>query len=192
MTDDRLNTLTHAFGLAVSIGAALAVLCCWSNPACLVYLASLVTVYFFSATSHGVSPGRMKRTLQQWDKGTIFFLIAGTYTPLLLANSFGVPTYTLILQIWAIAFVGFIAKVIYGYKGLWPYVVLGWGPILVSPASLITAPWEMIGLVVAGGLAYTVGLFFYLNDHRRGFHPLWHCWVLLGSALHFAAIARVC
>jgi len=188
MHDEQLNTLTHAFGLFLSV-FGLCILWDTTQLGCLVYLLSLVSVYLFSTLSHA-TVGRKQHWFKRLDKGCIFFLIAGTYTPLVLAQYNNAHGYTLLVQIWTFAIIGFIAKVVYRHESVISYVLLGWCPILFSP-GLLNAPVYTLGLVFLGGMAYTTGLYFFFNDHKYAFHSVWHLCVIAGSALQFAAIYTV-
>lgn len=187
IANEALNTLTHALGLALT---SFAIVIQWgsSHLGCLVYLLSLASVYLFSTLSHGI-PGPKRDVLRRLDQGCIFFAIAGTYTPLVLALSQN-PThgYILIAEIWIAAAIGFIAKVKYHAATIIPYVILGWCPALCSPWLFTSTPLNVAALVVGGGLAYTTGLYFFLRDKTFGYHALWHIFVIAGSALHFAAV----
>lgn len=158
---------------------------------CLVYLLSLASVYLFSTLSHAI-PGSKRDVLRRLDQGCIFLLIAGTYTPLILSLAKN-PTdgYILVGEIWLAAIIGFVAKVKYRAKTIIPYVVLGWCPALCSPWVFTNTPMNIALLIIAGGLAYTAGLYFFLRDKTFGYHALWHIFVIAGSALHFAAIYMV-
>lgn len=186
MSDEHLNTATHTFGFALS-GLAVGLLGA-ASIGCTVYLATLLVVYLFSSLSHGLNQP-YKELFERLDKGSIFFLIAGTYTPLILASPVCDPV--LIGVLWLAAATGFIAKVFYRVEDIAPYVVMGWLPVVAYPGLLMTAQTETLWLVIAGGLCYTFGLAFFMLDRIRGFHPLWHLCVVAGSTFHFIAIYGV-
>ncbi len=187
IANEALNTITHGLGLALT---SFAIVIQWgsSHLGCLVYLLSLASVYLFSTLSHGI-PGSKRAVLRRLDQGCIFLLIAGTYTPLVLALAENpVHGYILIAEIWIAATIGFVAKVKYAARTIIPYVILGWCPALCSPWLFTNTPLNVAALIVGGGLAYTAGLYFFLRDKTFGYHALWHIFVIAGSALHFAAI----
>lgn len=187
IANEALNTLTHGLGLALT---SFAIVLQWgsSHFGCIVYLLSLASVYLFSTLSHGI-PGTKREVLRRLDQGCIFLLIAGTYTPLVLGLAENVMHgYILLTEIWLAACAGFIAKVKYQAQTIIPYVVLGWCPALCSPWLAANVPLNVGALIVAGGLAYTAGLYFFLRDKTFGYHAMWHIFVIAGSALHFAAI----
>lgn len=187
--DETLNTIVHGAGLFLS---SFGVYTLWATThlGCLIYLASAISVYLFSTLSHAI-PGRKRELLRLLDQGCIFFLIAGTYTPLIMAFQPNNHGYILLSEIWLASIIGFIAKTYFRLKTIVPYVILGWCPAVCCPWILGDAPWHVIGLIVLGGLAYTAGLYFFLRDHKFGHHALWHLFVLAGSALHFAAIYQI-
>lgn len=187
--DEALNTLTHGAGLFLSSFAAYTFWAC-TQIGCIVYLLSAMSVYLFSTLSHGI-PGRRRARLRALDQGCIFLMIAGTYTPLILAYANNYQGHILLGEIWTAAVIGFALKTMYRMKSIIPYVVLGWCPCLCHPWVLASAPYEVTALIVLGGLAYSAGIYFFLKDHKFGFHALWHLFVLAGSALHFAAIYTI-
>ncbi len=122
----------------------------------------------------------------------IFLLIAGTYTP------FGVTCLTgwwhvVTFLMWGIALAGFFSKVAFSHRvdsvAVWVYIALGWLPIVTVPRFLALGITRVLWLMVAGGLAYSLGSIFLLNDQRaRFFHVGWHVSVILGSVLHYWAM----
>jgi hemolysin III len=124
------------------------------------------------------------------DQASIFLMIAGTYTPLLLATPDGDAGLRLLAAVWAVALVGV------GFRMTAPrrfqrfaiplYLVLGW-MIVLSPRVLLDLPPAAIALIVAGGLFYTVGIAFYRSSMRFQ-EAVWHGFVLLGAACHYAAV----
>jgi hemolysin III len=160
---------------------------------CAVYLVSLTAVYAMSSLSHfAKSPGR-KRLFRRLDQGTIYLLIAATYTPFsiqYLQNSW----WSLVLAaMWVVALFGFVSKVFFSHRvelvSTVPYVVLGWMPLLSAPAILEVMPIYVFWWMVIGGVCYTLGTLFLIYDQRiRHFHAIWHVCVIAGSACHFYGI----
>jgi hemolysin III len=198
--EEFANTLTHGFGLVLSVAAfvfllAMAILKgdAWYIASAVLYGLSLVTLYAASTFYHcEISPER-KRRLQIVDHCCIYILIAGSYTPftlIVLRDGIG---QNLFIFVWAFALLGIASKLIFGKRfpvlSVLSYVVMGWiGIIAVQPlfAALGFAP---VALVVAGGLAYSVGVIFFAWKSIRHHHAIWHVFVLMGSIFHFLAIA---
>lgn len=184
MSNQSLNTLTHGLGLAA---CGVAVCMVDRSGAIGIYLATLIAVYLFSSLSHALT-GPSRQTFERLDKGCIFLLIAGTYTPIMVACCYHAVGVFMLSLIWMAALLGFVGKVWYKDESIWPYVALGWAPVVLGPQMLFAVPVVPLVWVILGGIAYTAGLFFFLRDERYGFHAIWHLFVMLGSALHFVAI----
>lgn len=127
------------------------------------------------------------------DHSSIYILIAGTYTPiiLILMNSDKKSIYILI-AIWILAILGIIFKAFWiGKFGLFStllYILMGWAIIINIKTVLLLIPGNIILLIVLGGVAYTVGCIFFSVDKMPYNHFIWHLFVMAGSALHYVAI----
>lgn len=198
--EEFANTVTHGFGLALSVAGFLflTILAAvkgdfWYLASSVLYGLSLVTLYAASTLYHSAVSPELKRRLQIVDHCCIYLLIAGTYTPftlIVLREGIGGM---LFFFVWAFAVLGILSKIIFGKRfkiaSVLSYLVMGWiGVFAVEPlfAALGFAP---VALVVAGGLAYTVGVIFFSWKSIRHHHAIWHIFVLLGSVFHFLAIA---
>ena len=200
--EELANSVTHGFGFACSVVAAVVLLHSVVGSGDVLqllgtvgYVASMMAVYATSTLSHSCSFANWRERFRSWDQGCIFFLIVGTYTPLSLAF-LRTPFWSGFLAVmWVIAIYGFASKVFWRHRvekqrvTIWLYVILGWFPIFSMPAVSRVAPKECVSLIVAGGLVYTLGTVFLVNDKRvRYFHSAWHLLVIAGSACHFVAI----
>ncbi len=203
---DPVSGLSHAVGALLAVfgsawlllrardGATLATLA--------IYAACLIALYSASSLYHLItSSDRVTRALRLFDHIAIFFFIAGTATPVLFVALEG-PTRVLMLgAIWGLAAAGTIAKVFFPgtpravYTAM--YVGMGWSVVAVGRPLIAALPRETLWCVVAGGIVYTLGALVYAlkwpnpRPATVGFHELWHFFVLGGSALHFAGIARL-
>ena len=195
--EEWANGLTHAIGFVGSVVAGFYLIqstltgnSSWQILGCSVYVATLVGVYAASTLSHWVSTPVWRDVFRTWDQGLIYLLIVGTYTPLAVAYVHG-PWQLVTVGMWALAIVGFLSKVAVKHRvdgiSLWLYLALGWLPIIVLPC-LLASP-STLWLVLAGGIAYSIGSILLMNDHRGPYlHVGWHLFVMLGSAIHFYAI----
>jgi hemolysin III len=196
--EEFANTITHGFGLVLSIAGFLFLVILasvkgdfWYIASSVLYGLSLVTLYAASTFYHSAVSIDQKRILQIVDHCCIYVLIAGSYTPftlIVLRTGIGEK---LFLFVWAFAALGILMKIIFGKRypiiSVLSYLVMGWiGVIAIQPlfAALGFAP---IALVVAGGLAYSIGVIFFAWKSIK--HAIWHVFVLLGSIFHFFAIA---
>jgi hemolysin III len=200
--NELANTITHGFGFLLSLPAAIYILQlalrtgdAWHIAGCLIYALTMCSVYLASTLSHVVSEPKWKDFFRQCDQGAIYLFIAGTFTP--FAFNYVRDGWWLLITIavWAIALSGafsklFLARRIHGVE-LPVFLLLGWLPIASVPHVSAIVPMGALWWMLAGGLCYTVGVWFLKNDHRAWWvHSIWHLLVIAGSALHFAAIVQ--
>ena len=159
-----------------------------------VFVATVLLAYLASTIYHAVPWPRAKSVLRAVDHGSIFLLIAGTYTPFTLGVLRGGWGWTLFGMIWTLALAGVVMKAFGGVRlhklSLGVYLGMGW-LILIAIVPLIErmAPAGLAWLV-AGGLAYTGGVVFYALDRYPYCHFIWHLFVITGTACHFVAVMR--
>lgn len=198
--EEIANTVTHGFGLVLSIAGFIFLVSLagidgdfWQMTSSLVYGSSLVVLYAASTFYHGATSPKLKRRLQIVDHCCIYLLIAGSYTPItliVLRGSFGQGLFAFV---WAFAVAGILLKIFFGKRfmiaSVFSYLLMGWiGVIAIQPvfAALGLMP---IALIVAGGIAYSVGVIFFAWSRLPHHHAIWHLFVLAGSICHFLAIA---
>jgi hemolysin III len=198
--EEIANTITHGFGLLLSvIGFVFLVVMAslngdaWHIASSVVYGLSLVVLYGASTFYHGATDPKSKKILQIIDHCCIYLLIAGSYTPftlVVLRDGFGLSLFAFV---WIFAIASILLKIFFGDRFIalfvLSYLVMGWiGVIAIQPllAALGAAP---IALIVAGGLAYTLGVIFFSWERLPHHHAIWHVFVLTGSILHFLAVA---
>lgn len=199
-SDELVNAVTHAVGLALSLIGALVMAAAvaanggtWRVIGCGVYLASLVAVYAMSTLSHTAQSPKWKSLFRRLDQGFIYLLIAATYTPFSLAYLRSGVWWALLAAMWAVALFGFAAKVFFAHRveavSIVSYLVLGWMPIVAAPTMIRVMPIGAFWWGLSGGICYTLGTLFLMNDDRvPHFHAVWHVCVIAGSACHFFAI----
>ena len=159
-----------------------------------IFAASMVLLYFASVFYHALAPGKTKHIFRLIEHSAIFLLIAGTYTPFTLGVLRGTWGWTLLVLIWSLAVVGIVLKVLARMShpivstGL--YLLMGWLIVIaIKPLSAGGVPTSGLLLLLAGGLAYTLGVTFYALDARLHYgHLVWHLFVLTGTACHYLAI----
>lgn len=157
-----------------------------------VYGLSLVLLLSSSMLYHFAQDERKRYWYKKLDHTAIYYLIAGTYTPFL---SIAIPTakaHHLLIALWVIALIGTLFKLVFIHRfqkvSLAGYLVMGWLAVLVMDDMQRYLSKDAIQLLIAGGLAYTVGTLFYALKNVRYTHAIWHVFVLLGAGLHFLAI----
>lgn len=197
--EEIANSLTHGLGIILSI-AGLAVLTAfaslfgsaWHIVSCSIYGATQIFMYTASTLYHSIPWPRAKAVLRLFDHSAIFLLIAGTYTPFALVNLRGPWGWSLLAVIWGLALTGIVLQARLIRHSRWvttlPYLAMGWAVVVaIQPLIESVAPGGLI-LLMSGGLAYTVGIIFYIWRRLPFHHAIWHGFVLLGSSLHFFAI----
>jgi hemolysin III len=134
-----------------------------------------------------------KSILQVLDHSAIFLLIAGTYTPFALGPLRGVWGWTMLGLIWALAALGVLVKATRGTArhkkfAMALYLGMGWLALIFIRPLALAVPLSVVLWLVAGGIAYTTGVLFYVNRRLRYSHFVWHLFVLVGTGCHFAAV----
>ncbi len=199
--EDIANSVSHGVGL---VAALLATPYLVSQAAARgegrfivgvsIFAASVVLLYLASTLYHGLAPSKAKHIFRLIEHSAIFFLIAGTYTPFTLGVLHGTWGWTLLALIWSLAIVGIVLKVLARMShpivstGL--YLLMGWLIVIaIKPLAAGGVPTSGLLLLLAGGLAYTLGVTFYALDARMHYgHLVWHLFVLTGTACHYFAI----
>ena len=197
--EELANTITHGFGLVLSVigFVVLIILASLRGDAlsimgCVVYGLSLVILYAASTMYHSTTSAALKKRLQIADHCGIYLLIAGSYTPFGLIIIKGVLGQNLLVTIWAFAVVGIVAKLL--MRDRWPavsvfsYLVMGWIGVVAIQPLLAALGSTAIALVVAGGVAYSLGVIFFAWNRIPHNHAIFHVFILAGSILHYIAV----
>lgn len=172
---------------AVSHGDAYAIVSSW------IFGFSLVILYSMSCIYHGLARNNAKRVMRILDHCTIFLLIAGTYTPFTLVSLRQGAGWPLFGIIWGTAILGIVLNAIdverFEKLSMVCYLTMGWAIVFTIRPLLRAISAGGIKLLIAGGIAYTVGAVIYgLGSRKRYMHSIWHFFVLAGSILHFFTI----
>ena len=199
LREELANSLTHGFGLLLAI-AGLVVLVVSASiggdameiVTFSVFGATMVALYLASTVYHSARHPRFKRFMRFVDHAAIYLLIAGTYTPFLLLNMRDSIGWTMFAVVWGLALVGIFAKVLHMDRLPWLtpliYVVMGWICLLgLKPAMEAIHPGGL-WMLLAGGIAYTGGVVFYVLDRMPYNHAVWHGFVMGGTLLHYFAV----
>lgn len=197
--EEIANTVTHAVGAGLSV-AALVVLMLqgntlgdgWRMLGFSVFGASLCALYLASTIYHAVTDEKLKGIFRMLDHSSIFLLIAGTYTPVLLIAMRGPWGWTLLALIWTMAAGGLMYELFflgrYKWISLAIYAGMGWLAIVAIKPMLVMLPDGLLLWIVLGGVAYTAGIIFYVWKKLPYHHAIWHVFVLGGSSLHFTGM----
>ena len=201
--EELANTISHGIGLcAALIGAPILLLEAHrSSPGfffgTVIFTITMSILYLGSTLYHAWPQTRGKSILQVLDHSAIFLLIAGTYTPFTLGPLRGFWGATILVLVWALAIFGVTLKATRGPSrhsklGMTLYLGTGWlALIAIRPITLAIPPIALFWLV-AGGVAYTAGVLFFVNQRLRYSHFIWHLFVLAGTSCHFIALLSCC
>lgn len=197
--EEVANTISHGVGLIVALAAAPYLLLeSWNGGDPLaftgvaIFLATLVLVYAASILYHSAPVGRAKRAFRALDQGAIFLFVAGTYTPFALGVLRGGFGWSLLVVAWSTAAAGLVLLA----AGLLRrsaaintlYLAMGWLGLFILKPLWEAVPLPAILLLVAGGVAYTIGVGFLCARRLRYRHLIWHLWVIGGTVCHFLAV----
>ncbi len=165
----------------------------WRIVSFSVYGISLIGQYVTSFLYHSAR-GPSKARLRHLDHCAIYLLIAGTYSPFTLVTLRGNWGWPLFAAIWALAILGIVRENRHAErKRVWSlllYSVMGWLAVLAIVPMVSALTYRGFAWIVAGGLFYSGGIYFYVASKRglRYGHGIWHVCVLLGSACHYLAV----
>ena len=198
--EEIMNMVTHIVGGA--LGVLVLLLCLLRADGAMevvgaaVYGGSMIALYAVSSVYHGLHPNMGKKVMQVIDHCTIYMLIAGTYTPIMLVAF--VPVYPvigwgLLAAQWALAALAATLTAIdlkkYNAFSMVCYILMGWGIIFFLPQAVEVLGRQGFALLLAGGITYTVGAILYgIGSRKSWYHSIFHIFVVLGSFGQFLAI----
>ncbi|MCF0148814.1 MAG: hemolysin III family protein [Clostridium sp.] len=198
--EEIANAVTHGVGAILSIiGSIFLILKSlktsnnYAITGVWVYSIALIILYLGSTLYHSIPGKLVKRILRILDHSSIYLLIAGTYTPIILIFlSNDKKSMYLLVFLWVIALLGILFKAFwidkFGLLSTILYILMGWTIILNIKTVLLLIPFNILMFIVSGGIAYTVGCIFFAVDKMPYNHFIWHLFVMMGSALHYVAI----
>ena len=201
---ERLNSISHLVGAVLALIALGALLTLSIQTRDLLTIIgfttfglTLVLLYTMSTLYHSFRPPRLKRIFRVLDHISIYLLIAGTYTPFMLISMRGGSGATILALVWVLAIIGICSELLLSgkiikFSQLAIYLSMGWACSLDFPSLRAALPVAGFWWLTAGGIAYTVGIAFYLLDKAKFLnhaHGIWHFFVLVGSVCHFLAVA---
>ena len=203
LAEELVNAISH--GIGALFGIAVLILCVikacaaqnlFSIVGSAVYGICMITLYTISCVYHALRPGTAKKVLQILDHCTIYILIAGTYTPILLSAF--IPTAPvagwLLLGIqWGVTALAIALNAVdlkrYRVFSYTAYIVLGWSIIFFIPVALRVLQEKALWLILWGGISYTIGAVLYaIGSKKPWYHSIFHIFVVLGSLLQFWGI----
>ena len=197
--EEIANATIHGIGFLLSIAALVILIVlsslhgtAWHVVSFTLFGSTMVLLYTSSTLLHSFPAGKAKDVFEVLDHSSIYFFIAGTYTPFLFIAVKGSLGWTLFGIVWGLAIFGTIFKAYFVKKFVLfstiLYVVMGWMIVFAWKPLVNNIPSEGMILLVIGGVLYSVGAIFYV---WRGFyyhHAIWHVFVLAASILHFFSV----
>lgn len=158
-----------------------------------VFTASIILLYLASTLYHALPAGQAKRVFRVIEHSAIFLLIAGTYTPFTLGVLSGAWGWTLFGIVWTLAVVGVTLKAVgnapHPILSTSIYLLMGWVIVIAIDPLVTRVPTPGLLWLLAGGLAYTVGVIFFATDWRLRYgHLVWHLFVMVGTGCHYVAV----
>lgn len=203
LAEELVNAISH--GAGALLGIVVLIMC--TVKAChtqnlyaiigsVIYGICMITLYAVSCVYHALRPGTAKKVMQILDHCTIYILIAGTYTPILLTGF--IPTapvagWLLLGVQWGVTALAIALNAVdlkrfrvFSYTA---YIVLGWSIIFFVPVALRVLKAQALWLILLGGISYTVGAVLYaIGSKKPWYHSVFHIFVVLGSFLQFLGI----
>ena len=201
--EEIFNMTSHIVGAAVGVVALVLGIVIsavrgngWGLAGSIVYGISMIVLYTMSSVYHGLREGTAKKVLQVLDHCTIYLLIAGTYTPILLSAMRPidpVASFVLLGVVWGLSAIAITLTAIdlkkYSIFSMVCYLVMGWCVVFKIPLLIEAVTWGGFWLILAGGVCYTVGAVLYgMGRTRKYMHSVFHLFVVAGSVLHLIAV----
>ena len=197
------NAVSHGIGGLLSIAGTVILIILGANAESVAaviwgvfYGATLTILYTVSCLYHSLARNRAKKVFRVLDHCSIFLLISGTYAPisvLMIGCKIG---FSLITVNIACAVLGILLNAINMEKwkklSLLLYVIMGWMCLFTIKPIVDAVPKGILWLLIAGGVAYTVGIIFYKMSNKKYMHFIWHIFVLIGSILHYFFVLFGC
>lgn len=205
--EELMNMITHIVG--GGLGVVVLLTCVvraalnqdyWGIVGSTIYGTTFITMFTISSVYHGLKPGMSKKVMQVIDHCTIYVLIAGTYTPIVLASiapKYPALGWTLFGVEWGLAALAITLTAIdlkkYNVFSMICYIGMGWGIIAFIPKVIEVLTLPGFWFLLSGGIAYTIGAVLYgIGSKKPWMHSVFHVFVILGSLLQFFAIFFYC
>lgn len=191
------NTWTHLAGAIFALSSIwlvwLAADVSWQMAfGVICFIVGMFFMFLSSTAYHWVREGKTKDVLRKFDHISIYVMIACSYTPILIGVVGGWLGWTVFAFQWLVVIGGIFYK-IYAI-GRWPrlslaiYLIMGWSIVLIAKPVVKALMPETLWLLLAEGIAYTAGTYFFAHDERPHYHAIWHVFVLLGALAHWGAV----
>jgi hemolysin III len=196
---ERFNSITHLVGAALATAGSTLLLVVaiqledpWKIFSFSIYGAMLITLYVTSTLYHSLR-GPAKDVMRMLDYCAIYLMIAGSYTPFALVSLRDSVGWFLFCTVWTAAVIGVLQEIWLAKSrrmlALAIYVVMGWLALAAINPLVLAIGWSGFIWALTGGLLYTIGIAFFVNDEKlRHGHGMWHLFVLAGSICHYITV----
>lgn len=199
LREERINSMTHALGILFGLVSIpiLILNACDSSAfpiiiGTVIYGFSFLMVFTFSSLFHWNTNAKVRKLFLILDHISIYFLIAGTYTPFILIfinNSFGM---TLLSVLWGLTLLGIFFKIFYTGRfeivSTIIYLAMGWMLLAGANEFFANMPSPIVTLIITGAVLYSIGVLFYIKRFFAYHHAVWHLFVLSAAICHFSAV----
>ncbi len=193
------NSITHGIGIIFGI-AALPVLSAIAAHkdhtvavvGAAIYGFSFILLFTFSTLYHAFQNPKVKAVLHVFDHISIYFLIAGTYTPFLLNYMLNTTGIVMLSVLWGLTLIGISFKIFFtgrfNYISTVIYLGMGWILLFSGRQFFAAIPGPVLTMIIIGGLLYSIGVIFYLWEKLHYHHVIWHLFVLAAAICHYVAV----
>lgn len=197
---ERGNAWTHLAGMLLALAGAWVVgpAAQWGRAMALgvgLFVGGMALMFLCSTAYHWLRPGRAKRVLRKCDHISIYVMIACSYSPICLGVVGGRLGRAVFALLWAVVAVGAFFKIKalgrHPRLSLAAYLVMGWSVVFMARPVVERLTALELCLLLAEGVFYSAGTYFYAHDSRPHFHAVWHVFVLLGAAAHWATVLAI-
>ncbi len=193
------NSITHGMGIIFGIAAlpVLSALAATKNNniavvGAAVYGFCFLLLFSMSTLYHAFQNPRAKKVLHVFDHISIYFLIAGTYTPFLLNYMMNTTGITLLCVLWGLTLIGIVFKIFFtgrfNFVSTLVYIGMGWILLFGGRQFFDAIPFDVMLMIAIGGGLYTIGAVFYLWEKLYYHHVIWHLFVLSAAVCHYVAV----
>ena len=200
--EEIFNSVSHGVGGGLAIAGTVVLIViaaihsdAWGVVSSALFGASLIILYTMSTLYHAITNPTAKKFFRIMDHNTIFFLIAGTYTPITLVPLRGALGWVIFGIIWGVTVLGIVFNSVnlekFKTASLILYIVMGLAVLTVFKPMIEAVPLRSIVYLCIGGGFYLVGVIFYVKKDIRYFHSIWHLFTIGGSVFHYFSIVHI-
>jgi hemolysin III len=193
------NSITHGIGIIFGIAALPVLSAIAANKdntvavvGAAIYGFSFILLFTFSTLYHAFQNPKVKSVLHVFDHVSIYFLIAGTYTPFLLSYMMNTTGIVMLSVLWGLTLIGISFKIFFtgrfNYVSTVIYLGMGWIMLFSGRQFFAAIPGPVLTMIVIGGLLYSLGVIFYLWEKLLYHHVIWHLFVLAAAICHYVAV----